>query len=209
MQSFSISYDVYVENYFEPTDDVAFSCDQFETGISDGKAIDLQSDDEVVLAHIQEIRSIIKKDFINILESRIKYLNNNKRLLEEFKQLIETIDNRIEFDAHHGNNFLFLTDNYLCFNNYENYVDEFLLGALGSEAETYETIVIIDVHFKKFYFVRITRKMLVEAESTTINAFEIKDNNVKQRKVNLKSGVKLTEHNDVGIEKVLSLLAKP
>lgn len=206
MQNLSLSYSVHVDNYFEPQNDVDSPYYEFDDGIYDGREINGQTDYDEVLSFVKELRSIIKKDFLNILETKIRYLNNNAGLVKEFNKLIDTIDNGIDFDVCSGRNFFFLTSNYLCFNNFENYIDELMLGELGSDAKTYETIVIVDVHLKSFYFVRMTRRMLALAESATINAFLVKDNNVKKRKVNFKSPVELVDYTDSGIKKILALL---
>lgn len=202
MQELSLSYCVHIDNYFDPQ----IPYYEFEDGFYDDREINAQTDYEEVLSLVNELRVVIKKDFLNILETRIKCLNNNEGLIKEFHRLIDTIDNGIDIDVCSGQNFFFLTDNYLCFNNFENYVDELMLGELGSDAKTYETIVIVDVHLKSFYFVRMTRRILAEAESATINAFLVKDNNVKKRKVNFKSPVELVDYTDSGIKKILALL---
>ncbi len=78
-------YNAYVASYFDFEDDPNFSCYDFDNGIYDGIKIDYQTDYDEVLFYIKELRAILKEDFLNILETRIKYLNNSESLVKEFK----------------------------------------------------------------------------------------------------------------------------
>ena len=184
MENFNLTYTHKIEEYFNP---------------------EVFDDYDESLESFNSLRSIIKRDIQNIIVTRVNDLNNSGCLISELNTVIETIDNGIDFDFTHGENFAFKTDNFLCFNNFENYVDELEWGSLGDDACSYETIVIIDRHLKNFYFIRTKKKLSCGIESTTINSYQVKDKNVKKRKVNFKNGLYFTEHTDEGIQKMLSL----
>lgn len=209
MQKTLLSYTHYVEDPFNPEAPEFDNLYWFKDGMYDGADISggccLEGDED--LSYLKEIREIIKRDMNKILECYIRKLNNNDGLVKELENLIESIDNGQDYNFFSNHNYFLVTDNYLCFNNFENFIDELELGALGSDAETYETIVIIDQHIKNFYFIRITNKLLAVAESTTINAYSIKDKNVKKRKVNFKKRLTLSEYTDEGIKKILRMVA--
>ncbi len=203
MESFSLVYQLYNENYFAPEIEYDYG---LSDGIFEGRKLNRWTEHDEYLALFEDLRKTIKRDMETVLETRIRYLNNNAGLVQELNTVIQTIDNGIDFDFVSGDNFAFRTDNYLCFNNFENYVDELELGSLGEDASTCETIVIMDCHLKRFYFIRTTKKMLSASQSTTINAYYIKDRNVKKRKVNIKCDLPMREYTDEGIQKMLSLL---
>lgn len=204
MQNFSLSYYYHYDDPFNPEYDSWY---EFEDGSYDGKEVDLHTDEEEFLSYVKEIREIIKRDMNRIRNKCVFDLNNGACLIKELDILIDTIDNGLEYDFSHGHNFFFFTDNYLCFNNYENFVDELELGELGGEAATHETIAIVDRSYKNFYFVRIKTKVLEAVKSTTVNAYSLKDGNVKKSKVNLKRELRLQGYNDEGIKKLLSIFA--
>lgn len=158
--------------------------------------------------YIIELRNMIEEDCERIIETRIRYLNNNESLLEELWLLHDTINNGTDFNGYWGHNFFFRTDQYLCFNNYEILFDKDLIEFTYVNDPSYdETIVIFDNHLKNYYFVR-KKQYPEEAESATVNAYQIKDHNIKKRKVNFKRGLQLEEYNDQGIEKMLSKVWK-
>lgn len=203
MENFNLAYNHIVENYFNP--DILDDYD-FENGYFDGLYLGEYSEAGIYLNTFNNLRSIIKRDMQKILEINVNSLNNNSGLVQELNTIIDTIDNGIDFDFMHGNNFAFMTDEYLCFNNFENYVDELEWDSLGEDASSRETVVIIDRHLRKFYFIRTTKKVSSASCSTTINAYQVRDKNVKKSKVNLKNGLSFIEHTDEGIKKVLSIL---
>ncbi len=203
MENFNIAYNHIVDDYFNPD---IFDDYVFENGYFDGLYFSDNNDVDVLLDAFNNLRSIIKRDIQSILEIRVKNLNNNSGLVRELNTIIDTIDNGIEFDIMHGNNFAFRTDKYLCFNNFEDYVDELEWGSLGEDASNHETVVIIDCHIKKFYFIRTTKKISSASCSTTINAYQIKDKNIKKSKVNFKNGLSFIEHSEEGIKKILSMV---
>lgn len=203
MQKFFLSYHYRVDDPFYPEYESWYD---IENGIYEGKSISFYTKAENLLSYVKDIRKFIKKDMEGILTCRIRDLNNSDCLVKELNTLIETIDNTVEYDFHHGHNFFFLTDNYLCFNNFENFVDELELGELGADAKTYETIVIVDRSYNNYYFIRTTKKVLAVEESTTINAYSIKDNNVKKSIVKLKKKLDLQEYTDDGLKKVLKYI---
>ncbi len=206
MENFAFAYTHRIEDYFNPKFESYYD---FEDGHFDG--IDFSSSINIgydeCLSVIENFRSIIKRDMQDIIATRIDGLNNNGCLISELNTVIDTIDNGIDFDFTHGENFAFRTDNFLCFNNFENYVDELEWGSLGEDACSRETIVIIDCNLRSFYFIRTKRKLSCEVESTTINAYQVKGKNVKKRKVNFKNGLSFTERTDEGIQKMLSLVS--
>lgn len=202
MQNFCISYHCNVEDIFNPKFEICYDF----AGVYNRKVLDSYTTDEQFLLYVKYIRETIQNDIEKIRNGYIKNLNNNHSLINELDNLLVTINNGCEYDHFHNNNFFFLTDNYLCFNNYENFIDELEWGSLGDEAESYETIVIIERNFKKFYFVRITRKLVSLAESATINFYYVKDGNIGKYKVNFKNAISINEYTDEGVEKILKLL---
>lgn len=204
MQNFSLAYTHEIEDYFNPE---IFHDYDFESGHFDGKYFSEYPDYDEYLESFNSLRKIIKRDMQNIIITRINDLNNNDGLISELNTIVDTIDNDIDFDFMQGINFAFRTDNFLCFNNHENYVDELEWGSFGSDACTCETIVIIDSHLRNFYFVRTTKKLCSASCSTTINAYQVKDKNVKRRKANFKNGLAFTEYSEEGIQKILSLVS--
>lgn len=204
MENFSLTYTHEIEDYFNPE---VFHDYDFESGYFEGEHFSRYSEYDDYLESFTSLRKIIKRDMQNIILTRVMDLNNNASLMDELNTIVETIDNGIDFDFVHGENFAFRTDDFLCFNNYENYVDELEWGSLGSDASTCETVVIIDSHLKNFYFVRTTKKLCSVTCSTTINAYQIKDRNVKKRKVNFKNGLILPDHSEEAIQKILSLVS--
>lgn len=203
MECFCLSYYRNYDDYFDPSMDCNYL---FENGFYEGRILDRWKDYDDYLDLFNNLRKIIKRDFENILESRIRNLNNNTALVQEFNTVINTIDNGIDFDFLSGYNYAFLTDNYLCFNNFENHVDELELGTFGEDAHSCETIIILDCHLKSFYFIRTTKKVLSVSQSTTINAYYIKDKNIKRGKLNIKGGLSLKDCTDEGIQNILKLI---
>lgn len=204
MENFNLSYIHEIDSYFDPELLDNYS---FKIGSFDGKSFSEYPDDDEYMEAFNSLRRMIKRDMQNIIITRVNDLNNNDSLINELNTVIDTIDNGIDFDFMHGENFAFRTDKFLCFNNYENYVDEPEWGILGEDASTCETVVIIDNHLKNFYFIRTTKKICSASCSTTINAYQIKDRNVKKRIVNFKKELALTEHSDEEIQKILSLVS--
>ncbi len=210
MQNFWMCFKYFYEDCFhEPYYFHYYEVD----GVYDGKELEEYMYDsereEEFFSYVAEVKEIIKKNVIRIRDNYIKYLNNSQGLESELNALLDTIDNECYSNCNSNNNFIFLTDNYLCFNNYEFVVDELMWGSLGSDAEDVETIVIIERNFKKFYFVRIAAKLCAPVCSTTINCYSVKDSNIKKTKVNLKRAVEISEYTEDGIKKVLKLLNCP
>lgn len=178
MEKFKLSYLYTKWNYLSDNSwiDISFS----DHLVYNGKEIEDDDFDDIedLFEYVSEIKQIIKKDMERIRDYRISKLENNDAIMVELNILIDTIDNEVSCDCEQGNNFLFLTDHYLCFNNFENEVDAMMLGELGEEAETYETIVIVDRDYKNFYFVRTTRKLLNKTVRTTVSKFSINGNKV-------------------------------
>ena len=204
MENFSLTYTHEVEDYFNPE---VFHDYSFQSGHFDGKDFSKYLDYDEYLESFINFRKIIKRDIQSIINTRIKGLNNNEGLMNELNTVVETVDNGIDFDFMNGENFAFRTDAFLCFNNYENYVDELEWESLGSDAKSYETIVIIDSHLKNFYFIRTSKKICSLTTSTTINAYQVMGKNVKRRKVNFKNGLTLIDHSEEEILKILSLVS--
>lgn len=204
MENFSLTYTHEVEDYFNPE---VFHDYSFQSGHFDGKSFDDYPDEDEYMEAFNSFRRMIKRDMQNIIITRVNDLNNNDSLINELNTVIDTIDNGIDFDFMNGKNFAFRTDSFLCFNNYENYVDELEWGILGSDAKTFETIVIIDSHLKNFYFIRTSKKICSLTTSTTINAYQVKGKNIKKRKVNFKNGLTLIDHSEDEILKILSLVS--
>lgn len=179
--------------------------------IYNGKEIgldELSDDNNKLLDYMYEIKQVIKKEMERIRENRIIELDNNETFMTQLNILIDTIDNGVLCDCEHGNNFLFLTDNYLCLNNFENEIKRSLLESLVEDAETYETMVIIDRNYEKFYFVRTTRNLSTKRVTTTINKFLIRGNKVINKIKKVNGYIEFNEYTEAGIQKLLYRINK-
>lgn len=172
MENICIQYEHEVEDYYNPNN------------IRDNYYFDSNKDTFNFLEEVDDFRKVIIKDFSRVLNYIIKYKKDSEELCEEINKLMNTYLNDVDFNLNGGFNFIILEDNYLCFNNIENYVDEFIWDALADEACVYETIVLVKRDFKEFYFIRKTTKIDDLEDIIEIKKFSVLEDEVLTEKVN-------------------------
>lgn len=172
MENICIQYEHEVEDYYNPNN------------IMDNYYFDSNKDTFNFLEEVDDFRKVIIKDFSRVLNYIIKYKKDSEELCEEINKLMNTYLNDVDFNLNGGFNLIILEDNYLCFNNIENYVDEFIWDALADEACVYETIVLVKRDFKEFYFIRKTTKIDDLEDIIEIKKFSVLEDEVLTEKVN-------------------------
>lgn len=201
MDKFKIVYDHFVEDYFNPD---FWDYYDFQEVLDSSK--DSYDDIGCYLNEIQDIRNVIISDFKRILEHRVIGKKNSEKLEEEIRVLVDTYDNGVDYDIDGGHNFLFLTDDYLCFNNYENEIDELLFGELGDESELFNTIVIVDRSYKTFYFIKKSINMANAKVKIDARTYKIGEDKIVSRKVSLKSRQEFQDYSEEEIRKTIDKL---
>lgn len=204
MENIKIVYYHTIENYFEP--DIFDFFNEYWFEMLEGlENISKDCTDEEILKKVSEIKSIIVKDFQRAL-LKIKSKKKKTELTYEIQNIIETYNNDVDFNLEDSCNFLFLTDQYVYFNNIENHVDELLWGSLGDEAQIYETLVIVNRQYTEFHFITIATNLCDSKQTITIKNFMIEGNRIKNSIYNRKQEIPLHDfRSEDGIERLLSL----
>lgn len=203
MENIKILYYHHIENYFEPN-----FFDDYDFEILEGLKDNFEdSTDTEVLEKISEIKSIIVCDFQRAL-LKIANKKENSLLVEEIENLIKSYNNDVDVNLEDSCNYIFLNDQYLYFNNIENYVDDLLWGSLGDEAEIQETTVIVNREFTEFHFIKITTNLCNDKKKITIKNFLVKGNEIqftifKRNQLSLYAC-----RNEEGLKRLLKLVSK-
>lgn len=88
------------------------------------------------------------------------------------------------YDTFYGaNNFIVMTDNYLCFNSIINEMDDYLFGIFDKNASSREMIVVIDRSFREYYFIVMDVSVFKEETKVNIYKFNICNDKVISKKV--------------------------
>lgn len=170
-------------NYSEYPDEEL--CLEFE---GDFKGIDLNINDvnidgyiyqEAYLNYINELKKVILKDFERVLKYLLPQYNNHEKLCFEIERLLNTYS-KLLIDREEEN-YIILTDSYLCFTNLEEVADlDFYLK------NTIKTTVIVSRNFKEFYFIIEKTNVLKCKTKTKIKHFLVKDHHIINNKIKIK-----------------------
>lgn len=137
--------------------------------------------------YINELKNVILKDFERILEYRILQCNNSEKLSFEIERLLNTYSNYLVDKE--GENFIILTDDYLCFNNLEEEAElDFYFK------NTFKTTVIVSRNFRIFYFIREKINILTGKVKTSIKRFEVQNDHIQVKKNTIKKKLSLFTH---------------
>ena len=136
---------------------------------------------------VKKIKEVILKKFRSILDTKIYSLKNNSALINCIECLIKTF-NDDSYDTFYGvNNFIVMTDSYLCFNNVVNNMDDYLFDIFDKNAISREMIVVVDRSLKEYYFIVMDVSVFVDKTKTSIYTFNICNDKVISRKVKYNS----------------------
>lgn len=200
MENIKILYYHHIENYFEPN-----FFDYYDFEMVDGLK---ESIDTELVEEVKKIKSIIICDFQRVL-LKIANKNNNLFLVDEIENLIESYNNDVDVNLEDSCNYIFLNDQYLYFNNIENYVDDLLWGSLGDEADVYETIVIVNRNYTEFHFITIATNLCNAKKDTTIKNFIIEGEKIQNYIYKSNQDISFYDYrNEEGIKRLLSLVKK-
>ena len=131
---------------------------------------------EIYLNYINELKGVILKDFERVLKCLLPQYSNHEKLYFEIKRLLNTYSNPL-MDLEEDN-FIILTDSYLCFTNLEEAANlDFYLE------NTIKTTVIASRNFKEFYFIREKTNVLKGKTKTKIKHFLVRDHYIINNKI--------------------------
>ena len=134
---------------------------------------------EIYLNYINELKGVILKDFERVLKCLLPQYSNHEKLYFEIKRLLNTYSNPL-MDLEEDN-FIILTDSYLCFTNLEEAANlDFYLE------NTIKTTVIASRNFKEFYFIREKTNVLKGKTKTKIKHFLVRDHYIINNKITIK-----------------------
>ena len=152
-------------------------------GIDKYKEDSKDSEMSYYLKEVKKIKEVILKKFRSILDNKIYSLKNNSALINCIECLIKTF-NDDSYDTFYGvNNFIVMTDSYLCFNNVVNNMDDYLFDIFDKNAISREMIVVVDRSLKEYYFIVMDVSVFVDKTKTSIYKFNICNDKVISRKV--------------------------
>ncbi len=157
-------------------------CDDHERFFEEFEGIDDAKDQ---LQVIHDLKKIICKDLERVYYSKIEGCHNNAELKGRIEKLLKTYDD----DKFGKNNFLTLTDRYLCFNHYDSFAGynpkslEPIVPFTIPSCSTIQTIVIITRDFNHFYFIEENENVLTGKAISTVNSFSLEKNNIKSASI--------------------------
>lgn len=192
MDNFNIVYKCYSDEEY---------CDWYFDGI-DGKTISYNNyeyDDPEVYCfnYIEDLKKVILTDFKRILDYRVVDCDHNEELSFEIENLLDTYSNGLEDEE--GENFITLTDSYLCFTNMESVADLEIY-----EKYSYKTTVIVSRSYREFYFIREKKNVLTGKIKTVIKSFFNYDNEIENRKVFINQGEHFFDFSTRDIDQVVN-----
>lgn len=192
MKNFNIDFKCYQDEEY---------CDWYFDGI-DGKNIGFYSfefDDPegYYFSYIDDIKSVILADFKRILDYKVIDCDHNEELSMEIENLLDTYSNNLE--DREEENFIILTDSYLCFTNMESVAD---LGIY--EKYSYKTIVIVPRDYKNFYFIRKKKDVLTDKMEILIKNFLIWEDEIETRNLFIDQQEQLFDFSSRDIDQVVN-----
>lgn len=205
MRNFSIVYSRKTDDYFDVENNSLFWGEKFD-GTDYEKYLDASEDfdSEELYKIIREYRAIIVKDFERYLKYIIPLLKNTEGLAFEMQNVVDTLNNGVDYTIDDDYNFLILTDEYLYFNNIENAIDDLLLGSLDKdEAFIYITTVIVNRNYKEFYFITKGKNLLTVEENCVVKAYSIVDGKVSEKIFKQNVDTESENYSDEDMEKLL------
>lgn len=205
MRNFSIVYSRKTDDYFDVENTSLFWGEKFD-GTDYEKYLDTSEDfdPEELYKIIREYRAIIVKDFERYLKYIIPSLKNTEGLAFEMQNVVDTLNNGIDYTIDDDYNFLILTDEYLYLNNIENAIDDLLLGSLDKdEAFIYITTVIVNRNYKEFYFITKGKNLLTVEENCVVKAYSIVDGKVSEKIFKQNVDTESENYSDEDMEKLL------
>jgi len=157
---------------------------------------------------IKEIKEIILKDFRRILENRLIFLGNNKKLIEYMNVLLNSYIEEKNTSSYEVTKFIILTDNYLCFNNVEDAIENLEQEDFYVDSIECETIIIVNRKFSEYYFITMDTNIFDGKVKTSIDSFKLLNNNVENFNISYKGRFKLQDYTEKGVNNAVKRIRR-